>query len=61
MKLIAAYICVSLFFVFLRGKLFRKTETRKQTVFNSARICVEMYALTWMMSYFTRNPPPFCS
>lgn len=58
MKLIAAYICVSLFFVFLRGKLFRKTETRKQTVFNSARICVEMYALTWMMSYFTRNPPP---
>lgn len=58
MKLIAAYICISLFFVLLRGKLFHKSETRKQTAFNSVRVCVEIYALTWMMSYFTWNPPP---
>lgn len=58
MKLIAAYIFISLFFILLRAKLFYKTETRKQTIFNSVRICIEIYALTWIMSYFTRNPPP---
>ena len=58
MKLIAAYICVSLFFVLLRGKLFYRLETRRQTAFNSIRVCAEMLALTWVMSYFTGNPPP---
>ena len=58
MKLAIAYICVSLFFVLLRGKLFYRSETRKQTIFNSIRVCAEMFALTWMMSYFTWNPPP---
>ena len=58
MKLIAAYICVSLFFVLLRGKLFYRLETRRQTAFNSIRVCAEMLALTWVMSYFTWNPPP---
>ena len=58
MKLAIAYICISLFFVLLRGKLFYRSETRKQTIFNSIRVYAEMYALTWMMSYFTWNPPP---
>ena len=58
MKLAIAYICITLFFVLLRGKLFYRLETRKQTAFNSIRVCAEIYALTWMMSYFTGNPPP---
>ena len=58
MKLIAAYICISLFFVLLRGKLFYRLETRRQTAFNSIRVCAEMFALTWIAAYFTGNPPP---
>ena len=58
MKLIAAYICISLFFVLLRGKLFYRLETRRQTAFNSIRVCAEMFALTWITAYFTGNPPP---
>ena len=58
MKLAIAYFCISLFFVLLRGKLLHKTESRKQTAFNSVRVCIEILALTWVTSYFNGNPPP---
>lgn len=58
MKHFIVYICITIVFVLLRNKLFRKSETRKQTIVNSIRACIEIYALTWLMSYFTRTPPP---
>lgn len=58
MKLAIVYICTVIAFSIIRGKLLAKNESRKEFILRTALLCAEMLALTWMMSFITRNPPP---